>query len=437
MYFAATAPTKSRLNPLLAMLFSLVIFSMPFELRAAHEQYIPQPSDSISQKWVNKYFEAEEVWRIADLATYLQLLNATVADEPLKKKLAGLFQDSLSRKEIDRLMGQYVLDGSGGFVVIPEEIRAQVPPQLLEAIHEHQFDKLHISPSLFIKMDTRKEALDTIEKIFKGPAAEKMKNNIIQFREKHLILITPENWNVLPEYLRKMLVKSSLALGDTNIGIKVNLTLHRGDNLAAIARKYAGERDYRPIERFLRKTLGAADSAEIPLEKIMHPFIRRMMSLYSECHGPNCFNAGLNVNRSHSHKIELTSPKTLLSEAYSKYRFVSPSENLQAGDLLMYLNSSSQPVHVATYVADGVVFTKNGSGRESPYIFQKMPTTENVYFPDGKFLLQVFRIPEPGENPVSRDGKYQGMPVLYRHSPGKGGVPEMQGAECAREYGNL
>lgn len=146
----------------------------------------------------------------------------------------------------------------------------------------------------------------------------------------------------------------------------------------------------------------------------MPPFIQAMLNNFSDCHGPNCFNSALNVNRERNFKLEsVRDGKALLKDAYSKYRYVRPEESLRTGDLLVYSDESGTITHAASYVDDDIVFTKNGYGRHLAYRFENIETMENVYFHDRKFRLMVLRIPNRGEMPVALDALAAHGPEVY------------------------
>jgi hypothetical protein len=242
-----------------------------------------------------------------------------------------------------------------------------------------------------------------------------IQENTIRLGGKHLILITPFTWPEFSPSAREDLVRLFLRRELSREGLAAEIEVHQGDDLTAIAKKYAGERDYRPIERYLKLLLSSSESAVVPLEKIMHPFIRKVIDSYSDCHGPNCFNAGINVNRGKGYKVEYTTDFSLFLETSKNYRVVESSEPLQAGDLFVYSNSKGLTTHVSSYLGDGVVFTKNGLSKFKPYLFQKIEKNEQVYFPDGKYRLEVFRLPKDGEGAIRHRGIFDR--VYYREHP--------------------
>jgi hypothetical protein len=49
------------------------------------------------------------------------------------------------------------------------------------------------------------------------------------------------------------------------------------------------------------------------------------------------------------------------------------------GDLVLTLDSKMTPVHAAVYIADGIVFTKNGQDVTTPWILMRQETMSALY----------------------------------------------------------
>lgn len=422
--------SQTRKRQTTALIVALLFAFMHVEVRAQEQgtqnnsnivtqRNVPRPSQLVYEAWIQNFFETDEVWRFKDREEFEALLDSLKLSRDLKKKLKGLYKDRLSADESLKASVHYKLGGTSGYVLVPREIRNQVPGDLVKEVYSYQFKNYGIKPPIRFELGDNQQ----VEQFFKtqgfseSAKAAVLKNTVF-LDGKYLITVTPHTWNEFPERLRRAFVDGNLIHSPINEGIKAHIVLRQGDDITSIAKKYAGERDYRPIERYLRRALGTSASVEVPLEKIMHPFIRQMIDHYTECHGPNCFNSGLNVNRGHSFRLEhVPGEAPLMKEVYSKYRFVTPSEQLQAGDLLLYRDTKGEVIHVSSFVGDGIVFTKNGFNKFTPYIFQEIGTNEKIYFPDGKYQLVALRIPKPGETPVSPHSSLFGQETFYRQHP--------------------
>jgi len=63
----------------------------------------------------------------------------------------------------------------------------------------------------------------------------------------------------------------------------------------------------------------------------------------------------------------------------------------QLGDVVFFLNEKGEGVHSAVYVADDVVFTKNGSNMAAPWIFMHLPDLLTYYEAIGATKTVYFR----------------------------------------------
>ncbi len=63
----------------------------------------------------------------------------------------------------------------------------------------------------------------------------------------------------------------------------------------------------------------------------------------------------------------------------------------QLGDVIFLVNSKGDGIHSATYVADGIVFTKNGSSMSAPWIFMKLSDLLTYYETNGVVKTLVLR----------------------------------------------
>jgi hypothetical protein len=378
--------------------------------------HVPAPSPKILQGWVDQLFEGDELWRFKDRETFEAILDTNVFDSSLREDFKALYKETLTLDQYIKSLAHYKLDGPGGYVFVPLQIREKAPRNLLQSVYSSQFQTYKIKPLSTIRSPNLRGIEDFLSS-YSLPSSSRAiaLNNLVHLNGEYVLLVTPHTWSILPESVRLEMVKKHLEPDSERTGINARLVVHRNDNLSAIAKKYAGERDPRPIEQTLRLALGESESAEIPLESIMHPFIQKMINTYAECHGPNCYNSGLNVNRGPAYRIEnVEDGYSLIREAYTKYRYVKPSEWLQAGDLLAYANAGGRIVHVASYEGDGLVITKNGLSKFQPWIRQELSEMEKLYFSDEKYQLMVFRIPKFPELPIAAHVTVYPQKVIYR-----------------------
>ena len=68
---------------------------------------------------------------------------------------------------------------------------------------------------------------------------------------------------------------------------------------------------------------------------------------------------------------------------------ISPPYGL--GDVLLFMNPEGNAVHSCVYVADNIVFTKNGENTLSPWLLKRLSDVEEIYKRAPDWPVQVFR----------------------------------------------
>jgi hypothetical protein len=62
------------------------------------------------------------------------------------------------------------------------------------------------------------------------------------------------------------------------------------------------------------------------------------------------------------------------------------------GDVLMFINPDGRAVHSATYLADDILFTKNGSNLLTPWLLMRLQDLSKLYDVEpGKARIVGFR----------------------------------------------
>jgi hypothetical protein len=72
-------------------------------------------------------------------------------------------------------------------------------------------------------------------------------------------------------------------------------------------------------------------------------------------------------------------------------RFSTIEAPYKFGDILFFLDSQGDAFHSCVYLADDIVYTKNGRNLLSPWILMHMDDLQKVYLYDGKGRIQAFR----------------------------------------------
>jgi hypothetical protein len=234
--------------------------------------------------------------------------------------------------------------------------------------------------------------------------------------DHYYFFITKKTMSVLPTAWQKEVFKR---IRRARSGVSATLNITTQDNLSEVAKKYAGNRDYRPIERYLQNQLRFSQNGRvsIPLEKILNSFIRDRLNLFADRDGPNCVNCALSANQKRNEaKERYQSMSTTRRKLLKGYRFILPGEQLQTGDVLAYLGDKNDLIHAVNYLGDAsfegeaeikrpIVFTKNGFTRASPYLFSLRTEVDSLYKSLGAKRLLAFRKAENSSEVISSTGK--------------------------------
>jgi len=105
-------------------------------------------------------------------------------------------------------------------------------------------------------------------------------------------------------------------------------------------------------------------------------------------HYENCFWTAMNFFR------EQPDPR-FFNLAYTRRAletdYVQASDPLRYGDLIMLSDSSGRPIHLCVYLADDVVFTKNGGDCLQPWVLMKIPDMRAYYNAVEPAQMTVYR----------------------------------------------
>jgi hypothetical protein len=133
------------------------------------------------------------------------------------------------------------------------------------------------------------------------------------------------------------------------------------------------------------------EGGTIDILYLLPPFVRERVYTYPrktvgpfpDCHytSINFFNAVPDERFTDVQRVRETVMK--------QYRMV--ESGFQLGDLIILRNSSSDVVHSCNYVADDIVFTKNGSSRGRPWVLMHLQDVIDMYSTRGPVDMRVLR----------------------------------------------
>jgi hypothetical protein len=139
----------------------------------------------------------------------------------------------------------------------------------------------------------------------------------------------------------------------------------------------------------------------LDLIHLLPPFPRRLVYSYTtpdiERTGqtPNCHWTSLNFFNYTRQNIYLDL-KLASSQVMEDYEKVTGSP--QFGDVLFFLNTNEDAFHSCVYIADDLVFTKNGENIMMPWLLTRLTDVKQLYMREPGTHIEVYRRRWPEEN---------------------------------------
>ncbi len=147
----------------------------------------------------------------------------------------------------------------------------------------------------------------------------------------------------------------------------------------------------RPLVEALAKTPGVGS---IPISYLLPPFARLHLYTYpnpaTDPSAPleNCFWTAMNFfnEQPDPQFFDVAKVCRVLNADYYL-----PKDELAFGDVIVLADANNKPVHTCVYLADDVVFTKNGIGSLHPWVLMKISDLMNDYVARAAVQKLVFR----------------------------------------------
>ncbi len=176
--------------------------------------------------------------------------------------------------------------------------------------------------------------------------------------------------------------------------VVAQLHLDQSDDLATLRRYWSADfhrTDSLPILDGAAMVPGATT---LDLIHLLPPIPRRLVYDYTspdiERTGqtPNCHWTSLNFFNYTRQNI-LLDLKLATSHVLDNYEQVSPP--YQFGDVLFFLTAQGDAFHSCVYIADNLVFTKNGENQIMPWLLTRIDDVKQLYGREPNYKIQAFR----------------------------------------------
>ncbi len=149
------------------------------------------------------------------------------------------------------------------------------------------------------------------------------------------------------------------------------------------------------IEPLMQSIIDTNGVESLPLSHVLPSLVRKLLYTYPGMdlarNGtfPDCHWTSLNFFNFEPHQYLLDS-RLATSQVLENFEPV--ERPLQYGDILFFLsNSTGDAFHSCVYLADDLVYTKNGRNVLSPWVIMKLEDVKKIYLYKGDGRVQAFR----------------------------------------------
>lgn len=381
------------------LLFLLILNSYAQEFVVEDIDVLPQ--GSTLDAWTEDLFRHDQLLFIRNKEFFFADLHDKF---PEHSKSIILLEQSFTNKlepsQYGFISSFHNSRGFVGYVELLPDIRSQIPVEMMNYIQTYEY-RINQGPPFF-RATNREELINTVNK---WNISQKAKQKLISEAIDVFGTIIPmsrDNWDLFPLEVRKQHIKNIVDIDSpARKAVNIEVTIKSSEEAKSIAHQFAAGRNPLAIEKFLLSKLEKNNGAplKIDLHEILPVFVRKQMNQYDLDGGPNCFNSGICVNRGNHYETEFTDAKKLGTTLDRDYLKLTDDTKLLPGDLMLYTDEFGNPIHVATYITDEIVFTKNGINKFSPYIFQRLENMEMTYGAS-RLKLVTYR-------PQAENGRYK------------------------------
>ena len=177
--------------------------------------------------------------------------------------------------------------------------------------------------------------------------------------------------------------------------LMVKLVIDDGTDLKSVVRYWSGRKRNKDIEPLVTSTLETEGINKLDVIHLLPSLARRFLYGYPPMElavmgrMPDCHWTSLNFfnYKPREYYLDTRLATNAVLENYN--RIEAPFE---FGDVLMFLNAQGNAIHSCVYVADDIVYTKNGENMASPWMLMKISDVQRVYSYEGQTTIQGFRL---------------------------------------------
>jgi hypothetical protein len=176
----------------------------------------------------------------------------------------------------------------------------------------------------------------------------------------------------------------------------VGLRVNAGADTRGLAKYWSVGQRSKDIYPLLSSLARQAGGARIGIVHLLPPIARELLYTYPlSAHEAerDCHWTSLNFLRSKPDDNLATSASAVSRTLAEEYDVVQGDRTM--GDVLMLVGPDGTPVHSCVYVADNIVFTKNGRGRDVPWTLMQYDDVVSLFCAVSSVTTQAYRLKPP------------------------------------------
>jgi hypothetical protein len=174
----------------------------------------------------------------------------------------------------------------------------------------------------------------------------------------------------------------------------MRLRVQPNADLAPLLAYWAQGPNAKNIRPLLEALAGSPQGGSVDIAQLLPPLPRQLLNTFPLPIAPgaglerNCSWTALNffATKPDDRCADLAHARARLEEDY--FPIV---DDPQFGDVILVVQASGRPIHVASYIADDVVFTKNGTEFRRPWVLMKMDEMLAIYPSNLPLKLHAYR----------------------------------------------
>ncbi|MCX7872217.1 MAG: hypothetical protein N2487_02910 [Verrucomicrobiae bacterium] len=197
----------------------------------------------------------------------------------------------------------------------------------------------------------------------------------------------------LLEYVSNPQEKRRVARALSQIpSLLMNLKITSQTDVEAVVKYFENGGRGREMKSFLESLAKLPDGRSVSVSFFLPSFARLRLYTYPRVEpgkkNPDCFWSAMNFfnevpdDRFHD-------PQYIQQVLQTEYSMI--KTNYTFGDLLLLLEGEDKAIHMCVYIADDVVFTKNGAQDLQPWILMKLPDMLKIYQSDKPMRILAYR----------------------------------------------